>query len=205
MFPVYIKDNFYIDPDKIRAYALEQVYHIEYPSKNWNAPAINKLWPGYATEPLYREKFIDSAVSKIVGKPLRSKDKSGFFRLSKGTDTYDLKVHVDYIPGKNVTKQYQGVVYLSNPEDCKGKIGTTFLRHKETQKIKLDSSNEYWFFQNDFTDSDKWEVYLHVESVYNRLVIFESNYFHDIGDIYGDSLENGRLAQILDFHEIKIN
>jgi hypothetical protein len=201
MIPVYIKDNFYTDPDKIRAFALQQVYDIEYPL-NWNEPTINKLWPGYTTDLLHREKFIDSAVSQLVGKPLRSTAKSGFFRLSKANDTYDVKVHVDYVPSSNAVKEYQGIIYLSSPSDCKDKVGTTFLRHKETGKIKIDSVNEYWYFKNDFKDSSKWEIYFQTESLYNRLVVFESNYFHDIGDIYGDSLENGRLAQILLFHEI---
>ena len=202
MLPVYIIDNFYPEPDKVREFALQQAYDVEYPSKNWNDTSINKLWPGYATGLLHRDKFIDMAVSKAIGRPIRSKEKSGFFRLSKAEDTYDVRVHVDYIPGKNAIKQYQGVVYLSAPEYCIGKVGTTFLRHKETGKIKLDSSNDYWYFQNDFKDSGKWDIYFSAECVYNRLVVFESNYFHDVGDIFGDSLENGRLAQILNFHEI---
>jgi hypothetical protein len=202
MLPVFIQDNFYTDPDKVRAYALEQVYDVEYPSKNWNEPSIDKLWPGFATQLLHREKFIDQAVSKLIGKPVRSKEQSGFFRLSKANDSYDVKSHVDYIPGKSTLKQYQGIIYLSLPLYCTGKTGTNFLRHKDTGKIKIESTAEYWYLQNDFKLSDKWEVYFSTECVFNRLVVFESNYFHDVGEIFGDNIENGRLAQILNFHEI---
>ena len=205
MIPVYIQDNFYTDPDKVRQYALSQTYELEYPSKTFKDTSIGKLWPGLATELLSRDKFIDTSVSKLVGKVLRSKEVSGFFRLSKADDDYDVRVHVDHVPSLNSGTQYQAVVYLSKPEDCYGKIGTKFLRHKETGKIKLDSGSEYWAVQQDFRDVGKWEVYFTVDCVYNRLVVFESNYFHDVGDIFGDSIDNGRLAQILNFHEIVIN
>ena len=199
---IFIHDNFYDDPYSIRDYAKKLDYSIQFPTVDWQLDGIEKLWPGLVATEVLKENKLDIKISKILKKPIRSGQKSGFFRLSKVTDTYDTYAHTDGSPNKNNKKNYQGVVYLSPDEYCKDKIGTVFLKHKPTGLVKLECENDYWIVSPDFVKPDKWEAYIQVENKFNRLVVFDNTLFHKTGDLFGASFEDARLAQIFNFYEI---
>ena len=81
-------------------------------------------------------------------------------------------------------------------------MGTIFFRHKKTGKIKLETAQDYNATLYDLKDSDAWEIDRTVEMKFNRLILLDQTLFHAIGEIFGDTKENGRLAQILNFSEV---
>lgn len=200
MSDIYIFDNFYTDPYKVREFALNCEYTLSAPS-NWKYNNDKVLWPGLVTNSIYREKNIDVRVSKLLGKPVRSDATSGFFRLSKQGDTTDYFVHTDGLPVENKTN-YSGIVYLSLPEHCEGKKGTIFYKHKSSGKIKLETVSDYNLTLNDLKHTDSWEIHNIIEIKFNRLVLLNQPLFHAIGDVFGDTNENSRIAQIFRFYEI---
>ena len=202
MQDIFVIDDFYPDPYRVREFARNLDYSIKFPSPDWRADGIENLWPGLVATEVLKENQLDVRISKILNVPVRSGLKSGFFRLSKITDTYDAYAHTDGIPDKTNKKNYQGVVYLSPDTYCSNKIGTVFLKHIPTGMVKLKTANDYWRVLPDYTKPDQWEVYKHVENKFNRLVIFDNTYFHGPGDLFGTSFEDARLAQIFNFHEI---
>ena len=200
MNDIYIFDDFYADPYSVREFALHCDYTLTAPTK-WKHNTETVLWPGYATSSMYKEKAIDIRVSKLLGKPYRSSNTSGFFRISGENDHGGYYAHTDGLPVVGKT-HYTGVVYLSLPEHCENRVGTIFFRHKKTGKIKLETAQDYNATLYDLKDSDAWEIDRTVEMKFNRLILLDQTLFHAIGEIFGDTKENGRLAQILNFSEV---
>jgi len=52
-----------------------------------------------------------------------------------------------------------------------------------------------WLQQRDET----WERIFEVPMRFNRLVVFRSDFFHAITELFGEHAENGRLVQLLHF------
>jgi hypothetical protein len=198
---IFVFDNFYTDPYAIRQFALEQDFTLTSPT-SWKYNTEEVLWPGKATEIYQKNIDIDSKVSKLLGKPVRSNNQTGFFRLSKGSDTTEYVTHVDGLPELSGKKIYAGIVYLSLPKYGDRKSGTVFHRHKVTGKIKLDSHSDNSILLVDSKNKEAWEIYHTVESKFNRIVLMDHTLFHALGDVFGDTKENGRLAQIFTFFEI---
>ena len=202
MQDIFVIDNFYSDPYKVREFARNLNYTIKFPTPDWKADGIENLWPGSVATELLTENKLDIKVSKILQKPVRAGYKSGFFRLSKANDPYQAYAHTDGLPDKTNKKHYQGVVYLSLPEHSDGKLGTYFLEHKETGLKKLNSPQDYWRVLPDYVNKDCWNIYLSVENKFNRLLLFDYTYFHGLGDLFGSTFDDARLTQILHFDEI---
>ena len=171
---IHIVDNFYKDPYQVRCFAKELDYSLKYPTPDWRAEGVNNLWPGLASTENLKENYLDIQVSKILQKPVRAGNNSGFFRLSKHNDLSDVFAHTDGIPDGSSKKSYQGIVYLSLPEHCLGKTGTVFLKHQKTELIYLQSSQDYWKVVEDYKQKELWEVYFKVENIFNRFIIFEN-------------------------------
>ncbi len=199
MNDILVFDDFYEDPYKVREFASSLNYDLSAPT-SWNLNSEDTLWKGRASTTTYLEKGIDAKVSKLLGFVVRSGGNSGFFRLSKSSDTSDYFAHTDGLPANK--RIYAGIVYLSLPEHCENKIGTLFFKHKKTGKSKIETTVDYTTTLFDLKNKDAWDVYKEIPLKFNRLVLLEINLFHAIGDVFGDSIENARLAQILSFHEI---
>jgi len=177
---VHIVDDFYQNPDDIRAIALDQSYSIP------PAPGLNGQG-GLA----YRVDCPDSLsqelvtkISHIIVKPA-SNAKVQFRYSLQGTQKRNI-CHADGV-------EYAGIVYLSLPDDCQG--GTHFFRHKPTGHIIKDSQ---FTEQYRFDIETDWDIVYKVEMKYNRLVLYPGDLFHAIGlPFFGTSVENARLTQNL--------
>jgi hypothetical protein len=196
---IFIFDNFYEDPSYIRKIALTFDY-IHSAPKSWKYNQDTKLWPGLSTEICHLENSLDKKISNLLGKIVRSGSDSGFFRISLENDSSDYVVHTDGLP--SAKKIYSGVCYLTPEKYFSNKIGTIFYKHKKTGKVKIDDTHDYMQTLHDLKNIEEWEIYRTVEYKYNRMILLENNLFHSIGDVFGDNKENGRLAQIFNFHEI---
>ena len=94
----------------------------------------------------------------------------------------------NYIHSDEGMGQWTAILYL-NPEPAEGD-GTTFWRFRPTGAIH-GSAREM------AKDPGLWEPWQHVEAKFNRLLVFDSLYFHSraIEENYGEG-EAARLIQV---------
>jgi Flp pilus assembly protein TadD len=202
-------DDFLPDPwalrnEALRRCALEAGRH---PAANF--PGVQTAaWPCDAT----MQRIADALGRRLKWDSLDH----GAVRLSMAGDEARADVHVDNATLPNI---FGGVLYLSLPQDCRG--GTSFYRHRATgwdgrpdeatmlgrgyrsfldfQKRHLPANRllpfAEWRRQRDTT----WEWLFEVPMKFNRLIVFRSNYFHAVSELFGDRPENGRLIQLFHF------
>lgn len=96
---------------------------------------------------------------------------------------------------------WAGVVYLSLPDECEGKDGTIFYRHRATKlALYLDAADPaFQVALSDAKTPQAWEVMHVVPMRFNRLILFNSHYFHGASDGFGNSLGDCRLTQVFNF------
>jgi tetratricopeptide (TPR) repeat protein len=156
-------------------------------------------------------------VSNALGRALKwdSVD-HGALRVSLAGDSARADVHVDSPTIENI---FGGVLYLSLPQHCRG--GTSFYRHRRSgwdrrpgastmraagyesfldfqkRNVRPNRTQPFaqWLQQRDET----WERIFEVPMRFNRLVVFRSDFFHAITELFGEHAENGRLVQLLHF------
>ena len=206
-----IVDDFYQDPDAVRAAALAANYHAEeghtYPGENSTSALV---LPGM------RETF-----QSILGPNVEPTKVGlfGHFRISRGSDHFEQDVHVDppTVPDEFL---WAGVLYLNTPEQClkpdnTTREGTLLWRHKARNMERTPLSQEEglaWGFPDyeavrqeiiykDGLDRSKWELMTRVPMKYNRIVFFRPWLWHSHGENFGKTREDSRLVQIFFFRK----
>lgn len=96
---------------------------------------------------------------------------------------------------------WAGVVYLSNPDQCDGREGTIFYRHKSTALDSYTDEDDPSFQKAlaDANDTTAWEVMEAIPMRFNRLVLFDSHVFHGASPGFGSSISDCRLIQVFNF------
>jgi hypothetical protein len=180
-YSLVVVDNFYLEPDKVREFALKQNL-IEHPNYH----------KGKRTETSYAPQGIKKEFERILGKKVTGWESyfptNGCFQVCKTGDP--LVYHSD-------TQKYAGIIYLTPnaPPGC----GTSFYRSKHTLRMKW-APNEYGIvFPNGHLDPTDFEMVDTVGNVYNRLVLFDAKMLHAATNYFGDSNENCRLFQMFFF------
>lgn len=191
-----IIDDFLEDPVHIRQLALG----LDYPAQSGNYPGRNSAQrlelPGLA-----------EYVSQVTGEPLKPiepLESHGKCRLTLASDPRSARVHVD-------DSQWSGILYLSRPQDCRG--GTRFYRHKatgtdrapindaEAQALGFASVAEACnsILAKDSLRMAAWEKTFEIPMRFNRLVLLRPWFWHTACPGFGNSVENGRLIQVMFF------
>lgn len=191
-----IIDDFLENPDHIRTLALG----LDYPPQTGNYPGRNSVQrlelPGLA-----------DYVSQVTGEPLKPIEplqSHGKCRLTLASDPKVARVHVD-------DSQWSGILYLSRPQDCRG--GTRFYRHKatgtdrapindlEAQAMGYASVAEACnaILEKDSLRMAAWEKTFEIPMRFNRLVLLRPWFWHTACPGFGNSVENGRLIQVMFF------
>jgi Family of unknown function (DUF6445) len=187
-----VMDNFYADPDSVRAYALAQEFK-----------ANEKYHKGSRTEKRYIPNWVGAEFGRLLGTEVTDfVGATGVFQYCVAKD--NVVYHYD-------TQQYAAMVYLS--PNAPLQTGTRTLKSKITglmaaatdedatrlskTKEELDSLS---FNGNNFYDPHNFEVVDTVANVYNRLVIFNAQALHAATSYYGDTKENGRLFHLYFFN-----
>jgi len=120
---LFVIDEFLPNPEAVRAKALTMDFSIRgrYPDLN----SVEKI--GFP--------WLDAAISRIVGEPVRApwtEDFShGSCRLALAADDKPARIHIDQ-------SDWTGVLSLTRPEDCRG--GTEFYRHLPTNTDRCRST-----------------------------------------------------------------
>jgi hypothetical protein len=191
-----VVDDFYDDLDAVRRTALAAEY--EKPGQT-NYPGRNSLRAFMTPEAQSKLMSLAGGAGRYDHLPSSS---SGSFRSTlahEAPTAFD--VHCD-------RAALSGLVFLNAPEECGGRIGTSFWRHRRTGLVGLpaDSSAEERHriseevIKPDSMDRDKWELRLQVPMVPNRMIMFPGRLFHSPHDRFGTTLENGRLIQVFFLH-----
>jgi hypothetical protein len=196
-----VVDDFLDDPYPLRNAALNLTY-----------PAASENFPGRNSTERLNLEGLHQEVSRLVGEPLLPMDHNqahGKCRISLAADVGNAKVHVD-------ASHWSGILYLSEPEDCRG--GTEFFRHIPTnterspfndqecmQKFGVPSAKQWTadILENDTMDDSKWEMTMRVPMRFNRLILLRPWLWHTAGESFGNSLQNGRLVYLMFFRSAK--
>jgi Family of unknown function (DUF6445) len=202
-----VVDDFYEDPDAIRALALSLEYYRKpgatYPGRE--AVARDRDWsPERARLRSYLTDPVDGPCPKKVPFP------QGKFRQAMRQDETDRidGVHEDVQP-------WSAVVYLSLPGDCAGQPSVGFYRHRETGATELTPEWErevfghllelpdeeftplYWAYMRDLSH---WQEVQRIENRYNRALLLQAQCFHASLGIFGDTPVSCRLTQHFEYY-----
>ena len=201
-FPVTVIDNFYTKPDEVRDFALQHNFF----------PTEKGYFPGRRTEGLdiTNRKMFDwfcvrlfALFYNIEMEPEIEWEVTSVFDLP----SRDLRhgwIHTDN------AHHFAGVVYLSPDEDLKA--GTNLYQKKGDYNIDtyVDEKERYYkertglrhFLDVQTIHNSYFEETLAVKNVYNRLVMYDSQYFHAHGDFTNIK---ERLTQVFHVKIPKIN
>ncbi|NBP00385.1 MAG: hypothetical protein EBU90_09720 [Proteobacteria bacterium] len=171
-----IVDNFYLNPDAVRNYALSLPFDVK------------GNFPGIRTKP-YLPDDVKNCIRhwmSPVGKITNWHENYGYtgaFQMATALDR--TWIHSDHF------NKWGGVCYLT--PDAPISAGTALYQHKET---KLYRRIEKDYEGYDYT---KWDLVDRIGNRYNRLILFRGDLFHASLDYFGDSYTNGRLFQTFFF------
>lgn len=186
-----IIDDFYKNPDDVRAFALAQDFN------------SHGNYPGQRTTSFLAEN-VKNSIQDII-RPYGGEvtwwgdDSTGSFQYTLASDRS--WVHSDD------TTDWAGVLYLT--PDAPLSAGTGLFKHKETGLRRWRNSEHPEDVVNnapvniESQDMTKWEMVDVIGNVYNRLVIYRGDLFHTSLDYFGQNKEDGRLFQVFFFNTEK--
>ena len=196
-------DDFYEDPLKLREVALGTTY----PEPDPGAYYPGKNSKNFVLPPNTNEMFSFILREKVAG----MRDQAhGHFRYSLASSQRPAEVHID--PGAS----WAGVISLTLDKDCQG--GTEFFPHKrfgthgapltdqEAKKIYGIKTRREVVRQIIYDDGhhlDRWDHVMTLPMRFNRCVLFRPWLWHTSGVDFGDTMENGRLVQLLFFESVE--
>jgi hypothetical protein len=181
-------DNFYQDPDGVRAHALSLEY------------GVRGNYPGQRTEPFLNQSqfdIIQAAVEPLAGKiTVWETEYTGSFQYTTARDRS--WIHAD--DGCN----WAGVCYLTPNAPITS--GTGLFQHKATGLLRAprlaDGQIDHKLLDQIYLDSQdltKWQMHQQIGNVYNRLILYRGDLFHTSLDYFGRDLLTGRLFQTFFF------
>ncbi|MCC3655698.1 DUF6445 family protein [Streptomyces sp. S07_1.15] len=195
-------DDFYADPDRVRALALER--------GDWS-PQKTDEGRTYDAETYnsFAGRGVAEAFGEILGIRVRYEPAVmgfGVFAFTGESANVPLTTHYD-------DTDWAGIVYLVPPGRCDG--GLSFFRHRDSgllgppddaKAVELGyDDREHWMKDVYFPDKvrpEAWEEMSRVSMVYNRLVLLRGGTrFHRASSGFGTSPADGRLTQRFFFDE----
>lgn len=183
---VWVVDNFYDDPNKIRNFALAQEY-IE--------GGLGRGFIGRRTEKQFLFLGLKERFEEIMGRTIvawESHGMNGRFQIAWSGEP--LVYHCD-------SQRWAGMLYLTPnaPYAC----GTSLLAHKVTRARSYYDSGWDAAWTNvpgdSHLDGTSFESVDVLGNVFNRLVIFDASCIHSASQYFGTVRENSRLWQMFFF------
>lgn len=141
----------------------------------------------------------------------------GALRISAAGSLARSDIHVDHGDSRVA---YAGVLYLSLPAHCQG--GTSFWRHRETGWFRsptpaqaaasrfgslrgfmqAQAGGDARGFDQLSQGRAQWDKLFEVPMRFNRLIVYRSDCFHGISQVFGAGLADARLAQLFFFEPL---
>lgn len=175
-----VVDNFYVEPDKVRDFALKQEFQYH--------PDYHK---GKRTNTVFRFPGLKERFEQLLNRGVRNWEHygvNGVFQYCESGD--EIVWHTD-------AQQYAGVLFLT--PDAPPDTGTTIYRSKTTKATKVLPGRYHDTFPRGHLCGDDFDVVDVVGNVYNRLVLFDGHLIHAASKYFGTNKENGRLFQLFFF------
>lgn len=183
---VWVVDNFYEDPHKVREFALQQ----EFFEGGIGRGFIGRRTVNQFLFPSLKEKF-----ENIMGKKItkwQEYDMNGKFQVAWSGEP--LVWHCD-------AQQWGGMLYLT--PDAPYQCGTTLYANKKTRARTYFDPGWDADWSNvpgdPHLDGTPWEPVDVMGNVFNRLVIFDASAIHSASEYFGTVKENARLWQMFFF------
>ena len=175
-------DDFYEDPDSVRAFALEQDYE------------TSGNYPGIRTVP-----HMTDSVEQIITDAINLNQTYDFGRQYCGSFQYTTAYDRSWIHADGTT-EWAGVLYLT--PDAPPSAGTGFFKFKEGGYTRYTGDKDMdKYIDKCSQDLTKWEKITEVANVYNRLILYDATQFHMSLDYFGTDKNNGRLFQTFFFSQ----
>ncbi|UMB69013.1 DUF6445 family protein [Mycobacterium paraterrae] len=192
-------DNFFEDPDEIRAIALAQDYGENLNFFKGSRSKQRFLWPHL------REEF-----GRLLGTPVTKWLEHG------ANGVFQLTSHQDPLVWHHDTQSYAAAVYLT--PDAPPQSGTSFWRDRtygcrrkpdhpfERNRLGSDqavaAARSIVYDPYNVEHGDNWELMESVAGLYNRLVIWDASLFHSAttyDHFSSDGTSANRLVQLFFF------
>jgi len=190
-FKPLIVDDFYSDPDDVALFAYQQQF------RRTKLTGTESLVT-YKAPPNLEEQLTSVANLVGVSPDIELVKSKALFWGFAGCGEFQLRLS-SLGTGKkhiHVNGGWTGIVYLSKTYP-KSQVGTYFYQHLETGISHVDETNPDIRAMLDIDqDDEKWRVHCAPSMRYNRLILFDSRFYHSEPPGFGDSPENGRLIQI---------
>ena len=184
-----VVDDFYSDVDDVRQLALQQPFDVK------------GNYPGHRTK-----SFLNDSIKELIQRLIFPQtgeitwwggEYSGAYQYTTKNDKS--WIHADH------TSNWAGIIYLTPNAPSSG--GTGFFKHKETgltsAPYKEDGTYDDTIMSKIYQDSqdyNKWEMTDQIANVYNRLILYRGDMFHQSLEYFGDNISNGRLFQTFFFN-----
>jgi hypothetical protein len=190
-----VQDDFYDDPDGVRAFALQQPFQANLHNHKGQRSLERFLFPGI------QQRFEALLGVRIVGWEVHGYN--GIFQFCVPSDP--LVFHSDQ-------QRWAGAVYLT--PDAPLHTGTAFYRSKETKLRRPPSVTDAiragtnpWELERrtyggKLLDPTAWELVDQVGNVYNRLVLWDGCLIHAATGYFGQVKEDARLFQLFFFGSV---
>lgn len=194
-------DNFYPDPDAIRARALSATYFV--PKGLYGFRSTEGCLPAGTMERI-KALFGFETIECI---DVATRTTHFYHALSHGRQRVKFFAHIDSHRDEEFPF-YSLVLYLT-PHAPKN-TGTGVYRHTKTgiwqeptraeaQRVGLTATQLRERLDKDAQDRSKWALIEQCENLYNRAVLFPAHWYHASCRDFGSRVENGRLYQAFFF------
>mgnify|MGYP005856538257 CR=1 FL=1 len=190
---ILVVDDFYANPDEVRAFALRQEYQPNPKDHKGQRSKQRFAFPGI------KERF-----EQLLGKRITNWDNYGYngvFQFCVGGDP--IVYHSD-------RQMWAGVIYLT--PDAPPDSGTTIYRSRATKGRTVAESQktmaykpaserecEQLMYKDKLLDRTAWETVDVMGNVYNRLALWDARLVHAATNYFGTDINNGRLFQMFFF------
>ena len=178
---IFVAENFYQNPYKVRELALEQ-----------NFQANLNYYKGKRTDEQVIFEGTKEAFESVMGQKITKwadyYPMCGRFQSCTAEDS--LVYHWD-------NQKWAGMIYLTPDAPYVG--GTSMFSHKKTRIRHESEPGSSVSFEGGFYDRSKFELVDTVGNVFNRLVIFDAKCIHAANESFGKDLQSSRLFHMFFF------
>lgn len=191
---IIVIENFYKYPIEIRNFALVQNYTYDNCDfrtyRSFSNTQLQSLIQKYLLP--FRYKIVDFKFSGV--------SQNGIFTYSTTKNNLPLSIHRGYNYKVCETEANNNFIYLT---------GIIFLSPNAPINsgivfYEFDNSNHISSPEDFLFDTTKWKTIDTVGNVFNRLILFDSKFYHSIHSRFGIDIYDGRLTQHFCFKCIKI-
>lgn len=197
---VLLVDNFYKDPDSVRALALEQEFQED-----------NRWYKGKRTKERFLWPYLKEEFERLLGAQIDG----WLFQVANGC--FQITGFKDPLVYHSDAQNYAAAIYLT--PDAPISAGTSFWKsklhgcrrppehplesHKFADVEACKKADGEIYNQYNFVHPDNWELVDKVGAVYNRLAIWDAKLIHSASTyegLDGDDASKARLVQLFFFN-----